>query len=261
MANVYVQHFGPADAPALVLLHGWASNGEVWKGIIERLESHFALTVIDVPSLGRSVGYDVLTSQQAVDLIAEQAPEQALWVAWSLGGQLAIDLATRHPSKVTSLCLVASNPCFVEREDWSSAMTQAVFDQFTQMLSTRPSKTLQRFQRLQTLGSSQAADEMSFLAAVSAFDSDVDYNTALAWLSEDQRPAFAKLTCPVSLVLGEGDAVVPASLAEAAKDLLPSANVRVLADAGHLPFMSYPDVLVDEISSLAARVHQGDSSD
>src|SRR6185369_15365208 len=59
----------------------------------------------------------------------------------------------RFPQRCAALMTIASNPCFVERDDWSSAMPAATFAEFQTQLAQNPAVTLRRFLVLQTRGS------------------------------------------------------------------------------------------------------------
>ncbi len=43
-----------AQAPDLVLLHGWGLHSVVWDPVVPALLQHFQVTVIDLPGMGRS---------------------------------------------------------------------------------------------------------------------------------------------------------------------------------------------------------------
>ena len=98
----------------LVLLHGWGSNREVWRPLLVQLRPWANITLLDLP--GCAPGMVAGVAPELAELLAgilECCPPQAVYVGWSLGGQLAVELAVSAPQRVTALVTVCSNPRFV----------------------------------------------------------------------------------------------------------------------------------------------------
>ena len=63
----------------------------------------------------------------------------------------------------------------------------------------------------------------------------------LAWSgTADLRSRFAEIACPVLLLMGERDTLVPLAAGRQAAQLLADAQVRVIAGSGHAPFIAQP---------------------
>ncbi|RRR71509.1 alpha/beta fold hydrolase [Streptomyces sp. RP5T] len=104
---------GPADAPALLLVHGWGGDGREWSRHAETLAGRFRVIVPDLRGHGRSqVPDEGNTPLNMADDLA--AMLQALGrgpvvaVGHSMGGQVVNLLAVRHPQLVRSV--VALDP-------------------------------------------------------------------------------------------------------------------------------------------------------
>ena len=52
--NIFYREAGPADAPTLLLLHGFPSAGHMFRDLIPRLADRFHLVAPDLPGFGRS---------------------------------------------------------------------------------------------------------------------------------------------------------------------------------------------------------------
>ena len=240
-------HDTRGSGPDLVLLHGWGLSSEIWGEFADRLAERFRVTLIDLPGLGRSVPAGDMSLDAAVAALLEAAPESAHWLGWSLGGQLALALAQQAPERVKSLSLIAANPCFVTRDDWSCAMSPEVFGAFVESLADNEAKTLQRFAALQTRGSISARDELKRLKSVISSSQPQALAPALRLLESDLRPALAGLSCPAQLILGAEDQLVPQALALEARALNNSLKVQVLEQGAHLPFISHADAVLASI--------------
>lgn len=246
MSGIFYQdHPGTAaaDAPVLVLLHGWGMQSGVWETFLPWLAPHVRVRCIDLPGSGRSAAVPMPASLEALaELLLAVAPARAAWLGWSLGGLLALEMAVRFPQRVSHLLLMAATPCFVQREDWPSAMPAPEFRRFAESLRQDAAQTLKRFLALQCLGSVSAKQDLrvlqsSMTQAPTAAGESLQQGLALLGDS-DRRARFAALAVPVLCLLGEQDALVPASLAADLSSLLPAVQVRVVPGAAHLPFLS-----------------------
>src|SRR5689334_13572275 len=52
--DVFYREAGPADAPALLLLHGFPSSSRMWQPLMDRLADRFRLIAPDYPGFGHS---------------------------------------------------------------------------------------------------------------------------------------------------------------------------------------------------------------
>ena len=83
-------------------------------------------------------------------------PEQCVLVGWSLGGQLALELARRAPQQVRALVLIASTPRFTQAADWPQGMDAETVRAFGTLLAQDWRQTLRDFVQLQVRGGRNA---------------------------------------------------------------------------------------------------------
>ena len=234
------------QGPALVMLHGWSMNSAVWHRLREQLCQQYSLYLVDLPGHGRSDwqpgDFDL---NNILDTLAAQLPEQAYWLGWSLGGLLSIAFADRFPDRVLKLSLVAATPRFVQDYDWQCAMPRSVFENFAGSLDENQSQTLQRFLMLQARGAEQSRETIRQLAEDVATQntpqSDALHAGLDLLLNLDMRSQLQALTCPVQLILGERDTLVPKTLVVALEKLKPGIRTNLMGGAGHAPFVSHPE--------------------
>jgi pimeloyl-[acyl-carrier protein] methyl ester esterase len=241
----------------LVLLHGWGLNAEVWHCISEELSSHFTLHLVDLPGFGRSQGFGAMTLEEMAERVLDQAPENAIWLGWSLGGLVAIQVALAHPGRVQALITVASSPCFSARDGWPGIKSD-VLAGFQQQLSEDFQRTVERFLALQTMGTETARQDARALKktvlALPMPPVDV-LNGGLEILKTvDLRESLTSLTVPFLRLYGYLDGLVPRKVVPLLDALWPESESLIFAKAAHAPFISHPDAFCQALVALKQRL-------
>lgn len=247
-----------SDAPELVLLHGWGSSSDCWRGALPLLRKHFNITLIDLPGHGASGGGDKAeTTDACIQALLPLLPEQASYLGWSLGAMLATRLAAAHPDRVLALISVAANASFVAREHWSRAMPEDVFEGFCSRFERNTERGLRRFDLLQWQGDNNppAHTPLSNVSSVSCA------RHLLQCLGElDNCARLKTLPCPHLFILGENDALVPQNCAQALEALNARIEVKLVAGAGHIPFLSQAENVWTMVLDFCRRHHVIDDS-
>jgi pimeloyl-ACP methyl ester carboxylesterase len=103
-----------SDGPRLLLLHGYASNAQAWRAVIDRLDGRFRMAAADMVGFGWSSRTPLrpLTgdayAERLVGLLDALGWPQAHVAGQSWGGGLAQRLAAAHPDRVDRLVLMAT---------------------------------------------------------------------------------------------------------------------------------------------------------
>ena len=241
----------------LVLLHGWGLNAEVWDCITAELAPHFTLHLVDLPGYGRSSGFGALTLEEMTEIVLAHAPEEAVWLGWSLGGLVASQAALSAPERVTALVTVASSPCFSAEGDWPGIKPE-VLSGFQQQLSDNFQRTVERFLALQTLGTETARDDARKLKrAVLALPmpSAEVLNGGLEILkTADLREPLAGLQQPFLRLYGRLDGLVPRKIIPWLDEQWPQSESQLFAKAAHAPFISHPEAFCEALAGFTQRL-------
>ena len=234
------------------MLHGWGMNARVFEPLLAALDSRFTAINPGLPGYVDSPWRFEASFEGQLQQMGGDLPPGRL-VGWSMGGLYAIELALLYPEKFSELILVASNPCFVTRNDWSCAIDAAVLDTFAEDMQLDRQRTLRRFLALQMQGESDARAITRDLwqRIVEAGEPDLAVlQFGLQLLRhQDLRDALARLEQPVSLILGERDKLVPIGLRQQITDVAPGIRVESVAGAAHVPFISNPDAVVAQLQA------------
>jgi len=230
----------------LVLLHGWGMNARVFGPLLELLEVEQQVVSPGLPGYSGSPWPGNLSFELQLEAMAQELPDGRL-LGWSLGGLYAIELALRYPQQFSEVILIACNPCFTRRPDWDCALDVAVLDTFADELKQDWRRTMRRFLALQTQGEDDARQlaRSVWQQVIDAGEPDITVlNFGLELLkNRDARPSLARLSQPVSLILGERDRLVPIALQQKIADVARGIQVESVAGAAHAPFLSNPAVV------------------
>lgn len=247
------QHL-PATGQAkqeLVLLHGWSSDQRVWRPMLEFLRCWANVTVLDLP--GCAPG---LSCEDDLDVVCEAVmaatPPRAVYMGWSLGGQLVIALAVRFPQRVTAVLTLCSNPKFVADSTWPGMNVDA-FGQFKQEVEQHPAAALRRFDSLQSAGAPQPRVLRRALQRLRDGAPPQLLSAGLTWLEDlDFRIELQALPQPQLHLLAPDDGLVPANIAAALERLLADntkASVHLIDSGSHAVLLEAPE----EIAACAER--------
>jgi malonyl-CoA O-methyltransferase len=242
---------------SLVLLHGWGCNREVWRPLLTQLRSWADIVLLDLPGCapGAAVGGTPLRPDLLASIL-KSGPEQAVYVGWSLGGQLAMALAAQAPERVTALVTICSNPLFIAAEGWPG-MDAEVFGKFRADVLADPAAALRRFDTLQVNGSVCARQLLRDLQCHGRGTGSSELLAGLGWLETlDQREALSALTRPQLHLLAQDDALVPVRVARFIEDRIAGvqhAVVKVIPQMCHLAPLDAPVALAREIHSFLGR--------
>jgi pimeloyl-[acyl-carrier protein] methyl ester esterase len=239
----------------VVTLHGWAMHG----GLFEDLAACWTDARwhrFDLPGHGRARGsawpQDI---DDLLDDIAARAPQDAWLTGWSLGGLLAMQAWLRHPGRFGGLALISATPCFVRRDHWPHGAEAALVQAMALELAGDPQAVVQRFLSLEIHGSADARGELRRLRRCALQHGLPDKQALLAGLkhlaSTDLSRRLAEIECPVLLVGGRRDKLVPAAALEAMDASLPRSRLRMIPGAAHAPLLTDADAVAAALREVA----------
>lgn len=229
--ETFVVASGPADAPAVLLLHGSGSTAAMWMGDVAAWAKDFRVYAIDMigePGLSAPSRPPLDSEAYALwldDVMQGLGLERAAIVGLSLGGWLGLDYAVRRPGRVERLVLICPGGvgANVNILRWALPLLllgrfgrRRLIDRIIGPAAAQAPADFQVFRDLMALIFQHFRPRMEPLPVVS--DADLE-----------------RLTMPVLAVLGGKDELVDSEgVRRRLQTHAPRAEVRWVPEAGHV---------------------------
>jgi pimeloyl-ACP methyl ester carboxylesterase len=257
---------GPADGPALVLIHGLASDSGTWELAIRALAER-GLRVIapdllghgqsDKPAYGYSLDGFARSLAELLDAI--DVP-RATFVGHSLGGAAAMHFGYHYPSYVDRLVLVSSGGLGTHVHPVLRAATLPGARTLLRLFVNRRTAVVYRaphVHRALRLPPATVTNLRRAGRALSRPDSRAAFFATLNSVikpSGQRRPIvdyFARRV-PTLMVWSREDHVIPVSHAYAAHRRMPDSRLELFAGSSHQPHHKHADRFADVVADFVA---------
>lgn len=109
--SVFYREAGPADAPAVLLLHGFAASSFMFRELIPRLARQYRVLAPDLPGFGQTTvlpgtefeySFDRLASVIDAFIVATGLHSYAMYV-FDFGAPVGWRLAVKYPQRITAI--------------------------------------------------------------------------------------------------------------------------------------------------------------
>lgn len=250
--KVFYREAGPADAPAVLLLHGWGASSFMFRNLIPILAERYHVLAPDLPGFGLTEapprGQFAYTFDGLADIVDRFAEQQglsryALYV-FDYGAPTGFRLALKHPERVTAIVTQNGN-AYAEglSPGWDPIRRYWTDPSPANRDTLRAFMTLDtnRWQYEQGVADPSRIEPEAYLLAQAGFDKpgnveiqlDLfgDYKSNLALYPAFQA-YFRERRPPLLAVWGRNDPFFLPAGAEAYRRDLPNAEVE-LFDTGH----------------------------
>jgi len=223
----------------IVLIHGWASDKNIWQETRKYLEQKYQVYALNLAALNDLPDY----CEQVSRLIEENALEQVLVAGWSLGALVALQTAIRLPAKIQGLLLISGTCKFLSAEQYPGGIPAALVKRMKKRLNNNAGQTFSDFHYLMF---SKQEQTQGLAANITANRLNrgrtwdiAEAQTGLDFLMEtDLRSDLKDITCPVLLLHGEQDEICPLRGAVYLQQQLPCARLVSYPETGHVPFLT-----------------------
>ena len=257
--RVHYQEAGDPRAPAIVLIHGFASSTLVWSKVFLQLaQAGYRVIAVDMLGYGYSAkprnGEYTIAGQARLltRLLDALGIPRATFVGSSYGGAVAATCALDYPDRVEKLILVGTvnnnrplefalmrlfgapvfgdvvSPLLIGSRRLLRRRMKRVYDRHAWVLDER--RVDARHLPLRAAGTHRAI-----------------INTVRRWDAERISREAHLITQPTLLLWGENDREIPLADGERLHEEIPGSRLIVFLKCGHLPHEEYPEAFTNVV--------------
>lgn len=231
----------------LVLIHGFAEEGDIWKNQIEFLKDHFYLIIPDLPGSGKSELINdmsiegmskmikAIINREGQKFLRQPAEAEGAWVlaGHSMGGYITLAFAKKYPEMLSSFALVHSSAFadseekkanrlksieFVKKNGAFEFLKAVIADLFTETWSADNNKVIEE----------QMEKSRSFTD-----EAIIQYCQAMI-NRPDRTHVLKNFSKPILFIIGEHDKAVPFEQSMQQCYLPQISNVHILRNSAHM---------------------------
>jgi len=251
-----ISYLTAGEGPVLVLIHGIASDSEVWRASLPLLARRARVIAPDLPghgSSGKGPGDYSLGSLACMlrDLLVTLGHERATLVGHSLGGGVAMQFSYMFPERTERLVLVSTGglgpnvnlllrAATLPGSDLAIALTIGPITALgragvaaLRRVGLRVAPDLGEVGR----GFATLADGEGRAAFLDTLRSVVNFRGQRIDASDR---LYLAVGMPTLLVWGERDAIIPVGHGQSAAEQMPGSRLVTFPDSGHFPQIEDP---------------------
>jgi pimeloyl-ACP methyl ester carboxylesterase len=220
----------------VVFVHGGLANANYWGLQVPPVARQYQTIVLDSRGHGRSTrdarpyGYDLM-ADDVVALLDFLKLRRAAVVGWSDGGIIGLDLAIRHPGRVSKVFAFAANTDpsgvvdGVEKNPTFAAFIERAGHEYRKLSDT-------------------PGDYAAFVDAISKM-----WATQPNWTAEQ----LSAIRTPVLVADGDHDEAIKRPHTEQIAARIPGAGLLILPQTSHFSFLQDPDQFTWHVLHLLAQ--------
>lgn len=247
------QDLGSGDP--IVMIMGYGGSMDLWSPrLLKLLSASHRVIVFDNRGMGHSTSTDEeysipLFARDTLGLMDALSIDKATILAWSLGTEIALELAITNPTRVANLVLISGTPGGREKIDPDPQIMRTFADDSGSAMD----------RGLRLIGLLFPLDWLIFHPFISGyFPTDAKMNPPertrrqLAAMRdwEGCYDRLGEITSPALVMVGESDALVPPANSLLLANAIPSSRLVRLPGGGHGVIFQYPDRISEEITAF-----------
>ena len=265
--KVFYREAGPADAPVVLLLHGFPTSSHMFRNLIPLLADRYHVIAPDYPGYGQSdapdhtkFAYTFAHLTDVVDgLLGKIGAERYAMYVMDYGAPVGYRLALKHPERVSAL-VVQNGNAYTEglKEFWDpikaywADKSQAKRDALNVLVTPEITK----FQYTDGMGDVARISPDNWVIDQALLDRPGNRDIQLDLLGDygsnvplypDFQAFFRERQPPTLIVWGKNDKIFPEDGAHPYLRDLPKAEMHIL-DSGHF-------ALEDRLAEMAPLIH------
>jgi pimeloyl-ACP methyl ester carboxylesterase len=246
------------SGPAVILLHGYPDNLQIWSDVAAGLARQFEVFTFDWPGMGCSEAWPGGATpfdmgRRLLSLMDAWGVQRAALVGHDMGGQPALAFAAEHPERLSHLVVMNSLVIWDEKTSWEIALlrkfgwNRILLERFPRAVFFRAIRTflpagykLSPELRSDLWETFQRPEVRRFVVRMCA-----GYQGTLPRLKQ----LYPSIRTPSLFLWGGRDKHFPVAHAKALAGMVPGAKLEEIPEAGHWMALN----LADKVSSQILR--------
>ena len=240
--RLHIRDTGNPEGPVVVFIHGFGASLHTWENWSTALEKNYRVIRFDLPGFGLSETdlkrdySDDRTNDILLGLLEQLDVKKMYLVGNSIGGRIAWYFSAKHPELVAKLVLISPDGfespgmAYNKAPEVPSYM-DAIQYIFPKLMFKKNLEFAYAKQDFLTQTLFLQYYELALYPGHRKAMLDRMRQTVL----QDPRLYLKNIHCPVLLLWGEKDGMIPISNAKDYLALLPQATLQRIENIGHLP--------------------------
>lgn len=242
----------------VVYLHSATGETTMAPAFLDELAESFEVYAPVFPGFGESEGIERIDDIEdaaffLADLLDALHLDRPSLVGMSLGGWLAVELATRWPERIAGLVLVNPAGLHIDGAPIKEVFGRDPGELAEDLFADQSHPLAQAMHQMSELAKARVEVPFEVLKPVAqslAATAKIGWNP---YLHNPKLPGrLHRVTAPTLVVHGERDGLIPVEHAAMYADLIPDAKLVDVPDAGHLLALEQPGALVDLVREFLA---------
>jgi len=241
------------NGKVLALVHGFPLDSRIWDAQVAELSTQFRVITIDLRGFGKSKTTRPFNiSDLANDvyrLLSSISAVPCALAGLSMGGYVALELASKYPDALNGLLLVDT------KAEGDTPEGKKGRDEMIDIAKTKGAAAIAE-KMMPKMHSSKDPAVIDTLQKLMLACPAQTTQYALAAMRDraDHMSTLSKLNIPAAVIVGESDAIISQTVAKSVSDKLSKGELKIIPGAGHMAPIENPAAVNKAIAELMARV-------
>ena len=232
----HFEQIGNGDVP-LVMLHGFTGSTNNWQHLVPHLSNDFRITLIDIIGHGRTAfpaNFERYQMQYVAEDILSIVDKPINLLGYSMGGRLALYIATQYPEAIKKLILESASPGLPTEEERNTRRDSD--NGLADKIEANGIKWFADFWATLGLWATQTEAQKAQLTQGRLQNNPTGLANSLRGMGTGMMPSLWEqledLTIPIQLIAGQHDTKY-VNINQQMLEQLPNAQLKIMNNAGH----------------------------
>jgi sigma-B regulation protein RsbQ len=260
VARNNIKTVGVEGAPLLLLAHGFGCDQNLWRPVVERLQSDFRIVLMDHvgagasdPSAWDAEKYSTLSGYAAdvLEILDELDLHDVVFVGHSVAAMIGALATIGDPSRFARLIMLTPSPRYIDDGDYQGGFSEGDIDELLESIDANYlgwSKAMAPV----IMGNPDRPDLHAELEdTFCRTDPACARVFARATFLSDNRSDLPRIPVPTLIVECAQDVIAPRTVGTFVQQQIPDSRLVTLDAMGHCPHVSDPDATASAIAAFA----------